>query len=202
MEQTAAPSSPHRMVNIAELPNMIRKELLPGNRGGWPNSRLAGYPRQRRHDLVLTDQGAFTCVQSVPDPSAQYLNQAENFGTMSGVSTLVMGASLILMHWRCHLAAPASLHATEEEEVDMRATSKAIETTGIIDDKQHLVLDEPLPVAGPTRVRVIILLPEETEIDEAEWLTAASASPAFEFLKDPPEDIYTLDDGRPFGDEG
>ena len=80
----------------------------------------------------------------------------------------------------------------------MEIATKAIETTGTIDDQHRLVLDEPLPVAGPTRVRVLILLPEETDIDEEEWLRAASHNPAFEFLKDPEEDIYTLDDGVPF----
>jgi hypothetical protein len=84
----------------------------------------------------------------------------------------------------------------------MRTAKKAIETTGTIDAQRQLVLDEPLSVAGPTRVRVIILLPEEADIDEMEWLQAAAANPAFDFLKEPEEDIYTLSDGRPFHDEG
>jgi hypothetical protein len=84
----------------------------------------------------------------------------------------------------------------------MQATTKAIETTGTIDAQHHLVLDETLPITGPTRVRVIILVPEETDINETEWLQAAAANPAFYFLKDTEEDIYTLSDGRPFYDEG
>ena len=83
----------------------------------------------------------------------------------------------------------------------MEAATKAIETTGTIDAQHHLVLDETLPVVGPTRVRVIILVPEESDISETEWLQAAAANPAFDFLKDPEEDIYTLSDGRPFYDE-
>jgi hypothetical protein len=82
----------------------------------------------------------------------------------------------------------------------MEITKKAIETTGTIDAQHHLVLDEPLPVGGPTRVRVIILMPEEVEIDEKVWLQVAATNPAFEFLKEPEEDIYTLADGRPFHD--
>jgi tetratricopeptide (TPR) repeat protein len=39
---------------------------------------------------------------------------------------------------------------------------------------------------------------EEGEIDESEWLRAAATNPAFDFLKNPEEDIYTLDDGKPF----
>jgi len=83
----------------------------------------------------------------------------------------------------------------------MENIEKAIEATGTIDAERRLVLDEPLPVAGPKRVRVIILLPEDTEVDEKEWLRAASANPAFDFLKEPEEDIYTLEDGRPLYDQ-
>ena len=74
--------------------------------------------------------------------------------------------------------------------------SKAGET------QQQLHLDTPLPIAGPTRVRVIILIPEQTDIDEREWLRAAATNPAFDFLKEPEEDIYTLADGKPFHDQG
>jgi hypothetical protein len=45
------------------------------------------------------------------------------------------------------------------------------------------VPDETLPVVGTTHVRVSHLLPEESDIDEAEWLQAAAANPAFDFLK-------------------
>jgi hypothetical protein len=54
-----------------------------------------------------------------------------------------------------------------------------------------------LPIAGPSRVRVIILISEEGDIDEQEWLRAAAVNPAFDFLKEPEEDIYTLADGKP-----
>ncbi len=82
----------------------------------------------------------------------------------------------------------------------METATKAIETIGTIDAQHQLVLDEPLPVVGPTRVRVIILMPEESDISEVEWLRAAAANPAFDFLKEAEEDIYTLADGRPFHD--
>jgi hypothetical protein len=80
--------------------------------------------------------------------------------------------------------------------------SRAIEMTGTIDERRQLHLDEQLPVAGPSRVRVIILLSQELDADERDWLRAASANPAFEFLKDPKEDIYSLSDGRPYRAEG
>jgi hypothetical protein len=83
----------------------------------------------------------------------------------------------------------------------MRGVSKAFEVAGTIDDQQRRHLDEPLPIAGPSRVRVIILIPEDTDIDEREWLRAASMNPAFDFLQEPEEDIYTLADGKPFHDQ-
>jgi len=77
---------------------------------------------------------------------------------------------------------------------------KALELTGTIDAKHRLLLDEPIPVDGPSKVRVIILLNEDSDIDEKEWVHAASTNPAFEFLKDREEDIYSLADGKPFHD--
>lgn len=82
----------------------------------------------------------------------------------------------------------------------MDVAIKAIETTGTIDVQHRLLLDEPLHVLGPTRVRVIILFPEDVDIDEKEWLYAAASNQAFDFLKEPEEDIYTSEDGRPFHD--
>lgn len=84
----------------------------------------------------------------------------------------------------------------------MGIATKAVEMTGTIDAQRQLILDEPLPIAGPTRVRVIILVPEEADMDETEWLRSAAANPAFDFLKESEEDIYTLADGRPFHDQG
>ena len=82
----------------------------------------------------------------------------------------------------------------------METPLRAIELIGTIDEKGQLHLDEPISAVGQGRVRVI-LLPEEAEIGENEWLKAAASNPAFDFLKDPAEDIYTLDDGQPFNDQ-
>ncbi|MEA3417501.1 MAG: hypothetical protein U9R02_15395 [Thermodesulfobacteriota bacterium] len=84
----------------------------------------------------------------------------------------------------------------------MQAATQAIETTGTIDVQHHLVLDKRLPIVGPTRVRVDHLLPEESDITATEWLQAAAANPAFDFLKDSEEDTCTFSDGRPFYDGG
>ncbi|NMX21965.1 hypothetical protein C5S30_05950 [ANME-1 cluster archaeon GoMg4] len=82
----------------------------------------------------------------------------------------------------------------------MEITTKAIEIMGTIDKKSQLHIDEPLPITGPSRVRVIVLFSgeEDMDVDEMEWLRAASANPAFEFLKDEIEDIYKPTDGKPF----
>ncbi len=83
----------------------------------------------------------------------------------------------------------------------MENTLRAIETTGTVDERRQLRLDEPLPVAASGKVRVIVLISEE-DAEDREWLRAAAANPAFDFLNDPEEDVYTPDDGRPFGDQG
>lgn len=84
----------------------------------------------------------------------------------------------------------------------MGHTVRAIETAGTIGDQRHLVLDGPQPIAGPTRVRIIMLLPEKGDMDDAQRLTAAAANPAFDFLKEPEEDISTVDGGKLFNHQG
>ncbi len=83
----------------------------------------------------------------------------------------------------------------------MEATLTAIEATGMVDEHSQLQLDGSLPISGPVRVRVIVLYPHHDEWDEKEWLRAAALNPAFTYLRDPAEDIYSLADGEPFRDE-
>jgi hypothetical protein len=78
----------------------------------------------------------------------------------------------------------------------------AIEATGVVDAQHQLRLDKPLPIAGQSRVRVIVLVPEEADISEAAWTKTVATSPSFDFLKDAAEDIYTAADGKPFHDQG
>ena len=48
---------------------------------------------------------------------------------------------------------------------------------------------------------MIILYPEEEVLTEEQlWLQAVSRNPAFAFLKDKEEDIYSLSDGKPLHD--
>jgi len=61
-------------------------------------------------------------------------------------------------------------------------------------------LDEEIPARPSDKVRVIVLFPEE-EFSEKEWMRTITHNPAFDFLKDPTEDLYTLEDGIPLTDE-
>lgn len=82
----------------------------------------------------------------------------------------------------------------------MGVALKAIETAATIDDAQHLFLDEALPLTDQKRVRVIVLMGEETheveDIDEQAWQRAIATNAVFDFLKDPAEDIYSWEDGQ------
>ncbi len=84
----------------------------------------------------------------------------------------------------------------------MEVLTKAIEATGTIDDRQRVLLDDPLPLGHEGRVRLLILFPDDEARDEREWLATAAQNPAFNFLNDPAEDVYTLADGKPFDDQG
>ena len=79
---------------------------------------------------------------------------------------------------------------------------RAIETTATLRGSNQLMLDSPVPHQAKSKVRLIILLLDEEDIDEIEWLRAASNNTAFDFLKDKREDIYTHADGKSFHYEG
>jgi len=83
----------------------------------------------------------------------------------------------------------------------MEVPMTAIEMTGTVDENHQLQLDGTLPITGPKRVRVIVLSPLTEMADdwnEMEWLKASLSNPAFDYLRDPEEDIYTISDGKPF----
>lgn len=79
---------------------------------------------------------------------------------------------------------------------------RAVELEGAIDCNHRLRLDADLPGAGPGPVRILVLIPEDGEIAETAWLKAAAENPAFAFLNDPVEDVYSPADGKPFHDQG
>ena len=73
---------------------------------------------------------------------------------------------------------------------------KAIEINAKTDIQGHLKLNYPLH-KSEQNVRVIILVDEEEQL----WLNAVSSNPAFDFLKEPEENIYSMNDGEPFNDK-
>jgi hypothetical protein len=82
-------------------------------------------------------------------------------------------------------------------------TMQAIEATGIVTSQGDIQLDQPLSNGKAQRVRVIILLTEsDSDIGEQTWRQAAATNPAFTFLHDAEENIYTLSNGKPTSDEG
>ena len=83
----------------------------------------------------------------------------------------------------------------------MGATLTAIEMTGTVDEHYQLKLDGALPIPSLTRVRVIVLYPLADEWNETEWLRAAARNPAFQYLEDAAEDVYTSTDREPFRDQ-
>lgn len=42
----------------------------------------------------------------------------------------------------------------------------------------------------------------DADINEGEWLGAVARNPAFEFLRESAEDVYTVRDGKPFNNQG
>ena len=76
---------------------------------------------------------------------------------------------------------------------------KAIEIRVKTDAHGDLMLNYPLN-KKEQNVRVIILVDDNSEVDNEEklWMNAISLNPAFDFLKEPEENIYSINDGEPF----
>ncbi|HXL55349.1 MAG TPA: hypothetical protein VN958_03765 [Chitinophagaceae bacterium] len=66
-----------------------------------------------------------------------------------------------------------------------------------VDDKGMIHLDKPLSIKNK-KVRVIILSEDDDDFNENEWKLLLKNNSAFDFLKDPEEDIYTIHDGKPY----
>ena len=73
----------------------------------------------------------------------------------------------------------------------------AIETTGTVDEYGQLHLRKPLQIAA-TDVRVLVLVPNDAELTDDNWLAAQAQNPAFDFLHDEAENVYSATDGVPF----
>jgi hypothetical protein len=77
---------------------------------------------------------------------------------------------------------------------------RAIEAYGVVESDGRIRLLKPAMSAGQ-KVKIIILIREEDEFDDEEWIQAAAQSGSFEFLNDPGEDIYSKQDGKPVAHE-
>jgi hypothetical protein len=78
---------------------------------------------------------------------------------------------------------------------------KAIEINSKTDNAGYLKIDYKLGKAN-SNVRVLILVNDDAYEQEEEkpWMNSISKNPAFDFLNDPAEDIYSLKNGEPFND--
>ena len=77
---------------------------------------------------------------------------------------------------------------------------KAIEIKSKTDKSGRLRIDYKLD-KSERDVRVLILMDDDNEEGEEKlWIQSIAKNPAFDFLKEPSEDIYSLKDGEPFHD--
>ena len=78
---------------------------------------------------------------------------------------------------------------------------RAIEINTVTDKSGRLKIDYPIHKRDK-KVRVIILVDEASDYndDETQWINAMNSNPAFSFLNEPSENIYTLKDGESFND--
>jgi len=71
----------------------------------------------------------------------------------------------------------------------------------IVIEQQGIQIAALITYADLQRLEAIeAILLKKAEQEEYQWLKAAVINPAFDFLKHPEEDIYTLADGKPFHD--
>lgn len=77
---------------------------------------------------------------------------------------------------------------------------RAIEINSKTDKEGHLKIDYKLNKSN-SHVRILILLDDDNEQEEEKlWLKSISNNPAFSYLDDPAEEVYSLNDGEPFND--
>ncbi len=77
---------------------------------------------------------------------------------------------------------------------------RAIEIKSKTDKKGHLKIDYQLDKSD-SNVRVLILVDDNSDKDEEKiWMDSITSNPAFDFLNDHSEDIYSIKDGEPFND--
>lgn len=74
---------------------------------------------------------------------------------------------------------------------------KAIELTTRTEEDGSIKL-EHTGLNGGVLVRILILSEEDENSEEKLYLKSISRNPAFDFLNEPEEDVYSKKDGKPF----
>lgn len=78
-----------------------------------------------------------------------------------------------------------------------REDKKTLQFTGVVSKQNELLIDVPLPFSVNSRVKISISI-DDNEDEGPEYLAAIAKNPAFKDIFDDSEDIYTLEDGKPF----
>ena len=78
---------------------------------------------------------------------------------------------------------------------------KVIEINSKTDKSGYLKFDYKLEISE-SNVRILILFDEDTSEQDEEnlWMSSIAKNPAFDFLNEEIEDIYSIHDGEPIND--
>lgn len=68
--------------------------------------------------------------------------------------------------------------------------------TGVVSKENELLIDVPLPFSVNSRVKIEISMDDDDE--DIDFVAAFASDPANKDIFDDEEDIYTLEDGKPF----
>ena len=118
---------------------------------------------------------------------------------MVRIKKLILKKHLILCLETSYWNFDVKIIKLSKRRILVLARTESYEFSGIIDKNHHLVINKELPVNGPKKVRVIILVEDDNLVENTDFLMAAQAGGAFDFWNDPEEDIYTIKDGKAIG---
>jgi hypothetical protein len=75
---------------------------------------------------------------------------------------------------------------------------KTIETTGTLSKRGVIKLDDQVNLKYKRKVKLIISLDEDNEIDEKEWIKPVYGNPAFDILNYEIENTYTVNNSKAY----
>ena len=73
---------------------------------------------------------------------------------------------------------------------------KTIETTGTLSKRGVIKLDDHVNLKYKRKIKLIISLEEDNEIDEKEWIKPVFENPAFDILNYEIENTYTVNNSK------